>query len=198
MGHFGTKNGSKIGHKCVSPKVNPFLTEFSPFNHMYGPLCALRTYLRAVWWSHLELGEGCRLEDMYIYIYIYIYILLHHLGFYGVQKSQSQLQAKILPFLSNHTIKSLFSGVCHPPSPQTRNFPAPRSTMQACFHLKSAVCEKYDIHHLVANSSFCIAQTMHVTFWGKNTVVGNGGSKTLYKMLQNSAKHVLLCPATSK
>ena len=34
---------------------------------------ALRTYLRAVWWSHLELGEGCRLEDIYIYIYIYIY-----------------------------------------------------------------------------------------------------------------------------
>ena len=23
---------------------------------MYAPLCALRTYLRAVWWSHLELG----------------------------------------------------------------------------------------------------------------------------------------------
>ena len=43
----------------------------SPFHHMYGPLCALRTYLRAVWWSHLQLGEGCRLED------IYIYILLH-------------------------------------------------------------------------------------------------------------------------
>ena len=39
---------------------------------MYGPLCALRTYLRAVWWSHLELREGCRLEDIYIYIYIYI------------------------------------------------------------------------------------------------------------------------------
>ena len=42
------------------------LTEFSPFHHMYAPLCALRTYLRAVWWSHLELGEGCRLEDIYI------------------------------------------------------------------------------------------------------------------------------------
>ena len=40
---------------------------------MYGPLCALRTYLRAVWWSHLELGQGCRLEDIYIYIYIYYY-----------------------------------------------------------------------------------------------------------------------------
>ena len=51
----------------------PVLTEFSPFHHMYAPLCALRTYLRAVWWSHLELGEGCRLEDIYIYIYIYIY-----------------------------------------------------------------------------------------------------------------------------
>ena len=49
------------------------LTEFSPFHHMYAPLCALCTYLRAVWWSHLELGEGCRLEDIYIYIYIYYY-----------------------------------------------------------------------------------------------------------------------------
>ena len=57
------------------PRFEPVLTEFSPFHHMYAPLCALRTYLRAVWWSHLELGEGCRLED--IYIYIYIYILLH-------------------------------------------------------------------------------------------------------------------------
>ena len=44
----------------------PVLTECSPFHHMYAPLCALRTYLRAVWWSHLELGEGCRLEDIYI------------------------------------------------------------------------------------------------------------------------------------
>ena len=51
----------------------PVLTEFSPFHHMYAPLCALRTYLRAVWCSHLELGEGCRLEDIYIYIYLYIY-----------------------------------------------------------------------------------------------------------------------------
>ena len=52
----------------------PVLTEFSPFHHMYAPLCALRTYLRAVWWSHLELGEGCRLEDIYIYIYTSIYL----------------------------------------------------------------------------------------------------------------------------
>ena len=36
----------------------PVLTEFSPFHHMYAPLCALRTYVRAVWWSHLELGRG--------------------------------------------------------------------------------------------------------------------------------------------
>ena len=53
-------------------RFEPVLTEFSPFHHMYAPLCALCTYLRAVWWSHLELGEGCRLEDIYIYIYIYI------------------------------------------------------------------------------------------------------------------------------
>ena len=38
--------------------VEPVLTEFSPFHHMYAPLCALRIYLRAVWWSHLELGRG--------------------------------------------------------------------------------------------------------------------------------------------
>ena len=55
-------------------RFEPVLTEFSPFHHMYAPLCAFRTYLRAVWWSHLELGEGCGLEDIYIYIYIYINI----------------------------------------------------------------------------------------------------------------------------
>ena len=55
-------------------RFEPVLTEFSPFHHMYAPLCALHTYLRAVCWSHLELGEGGRLEDTYIYIYIYIYI----------------------------------------------------------------------------------------------------------------------------
>ena len=61
-------------------RFEPVLTEFSPFHHMYAPLCALRTYLRAVWWTHLELGEGCRLEDIYIYIYIYIYstTCMHH------------------------------------------------------------------------------------------------------------------------
>ena len=34
------------------------LTEFSPFHHMYAPICALHTYIRAVWWIHLELGRG--------------------------------------------------------------------------------------------------------------------------------------------
>ena len=29
-----------------------------------------------------------------------------HLGFYGVQKSQNQLQSEILLFVSNYTIKS--------------------------------------------------------------------------------------------
>ena len=52
----------------------PVLTKFSPFHHMYAQRCALRTYLRAVWWSDLELGEGCRLEDIYTYIYIYIHV----------------------------------------------------------------------------------------------------------------------------
>ena len=79
------KNGSKTRFSKSDPRpfgmlkqvflahFEPVLTEFSPFHHMYAPLCALRTYLRAVWWSHLELGEGCRLEDIYIYIYIYYY-----------------------------------------------------------------------------------------------------------------------------
>ena len=54
-------------------RSEPVLTEFSPFHHMYAPLCALRTYLRAVWWSHLELGEGCRLEDIHIHIFLHVY-----------------------------------------------------------------------------------------------------------------------------
>ena len=54
----------------------PVLTDFSPFHHMYARLCALRTYLRAVWWSHLELGERCRLE-VYIYIYICMYVCIY-------------------------------------------------------------------------------------------------------------------------
>ena len=36
----------------------PVLNEFSPFRHMYAPSCALRTCLRALRWSHLELGRG--------------------------------------------------------------------------------------------------------------------------------------------
>ena len=36
----------------------PVLDEFSPFRHIYAPRCALRTYLRALRWSHLELGRG--------------------------------------------------------------------------------------------------------------------------------------------
>ena len=40
-----------------------------------------------------------------------------HLGFYGVQKSQNQLQSEILLFLSNCTIKRIFSGVSPPPPP---------------------------------------------------------------------------------
>ena len=63
------KNGSKTRFSKNDPgpfgvlkqvflaRFEPVLTEFSPFHHMYAPLCALRTYLR--------------------YIYIYIYILLH-------------------------------------------------------------------------------------------------------------------------
>ena len=47
-------------------RFEPVLTAFSPLHHVYAPPCALRTHLRAVWWSHLELGEGCRLEDIYM------------------------------------------------------------------------------------------------------------------------------------
>ena len=64
--HLGCSN------KPVLARFEPVLTEFSPFHHWYAPLCALRTYLRDVWCSHLELAEGCRLEDIYIYIYMYV------------------------------------------------------------------------------------------------------------------------------
>ena len=37
------------------------------------------------------------------------------LGFYGVKKFQNKLQSQILLFLSNYTIKSIFSGVSPPP-----------------------------------------------------------------------------------
>ena len=40
-----------------------------------------------------------------------------HLGFYGVEKSRNQLQSEILLFLSNYTMKSIFSGVSPPPPP---------------------------------------------------------------------------------
>ena len=36
----------------------PVWIEFSPFRHVYEPSCTLRTHLRAVLWSHLELGRG--------------------------------------------------------------------------------------------------------------------------------------------
>ena len=44
--------------QVFSAHSDPVLTEFSPFGHMYAPRCVLRTYLRAVWWSHGELGRG--------------------------------------------------------------------------------------------------------------------------------------------
>ena len=120
---------------------------------------------------HLPTSAGTRLfSTVFAFVLYQSTYLMIHLGFYGVQKSQNQLQAKILLFFSNYTIKSLFSGVSPPPTLQIGNFPAPISTMQASFHLKLAVCEKYDIHHVVANSSFCIAQTIHVCFCAKNTV----------------------------
>ena len=64
------KNGSKARSSKNNPRpfgmlkqvflahFEPALNEFGAFHHMYAPLCALRTHLRAVWWSHLELGRG--------------------------------------------------------------------------------------------------------------------------------------------
>ena len=64
------KNGSKTRFSKSDPTLfqmlkqvflahfEPNLTQFSPFRHMYAPSCALRTYIRALWWSHLELGRG--------------------------------------------------------------------------------------------------------------------------------------------
>ena len=77
--------------QVVLARFEPVLTEFSPFHHMYAPLCALRTYLRAVWWSHLELGEGCRLC---IYISSNLHPSpnsrwLHHTALRYVRRAQS-------------------------------------------------------------------------------------------------------------
>ena len=71
---FSKSDPTCEGHKQVKrAHFEPVLTQFSAIRHMYGPSCTLRTYLRAVWRSHLESwGEGCRLEDIYIYIYIYM------------------------------------------------------------------------------------------------------------------------------
>ena len=106
------KNGSKTRFSKSDPgpfgmlkqvflaRFEPVLTEFSPFHHMYAPLCALRRYLGAVWWSHLELGEGCRLEDIYIYIYIYYHMPLPlNLANNNNNKQQQQQQQHVpLPF----------------------------------------------------------------------------------------------------
>ena len=64
------KNGSKTGtsksdpvplgvHKQVKrARFEPVLIDFSPFRHVHAPRCTFPTYLRAVQWSHLELGRG--------------------------------------------------------------------------------------------------------------------------------------------
>ena len=41
-----------------STPFEPILTQCSPLRHMYAPSCTLRTYLRAILWSHLDLGRG--------------------------------------------------------------------------------------------------------------------------------------------
>ena len=47
------------------------------------------------------------------------------LVFYVVQKYQNQLQSEILLFLSNSTIRSIFSGVSPPPHPPNSKFSSP-------------------------------------------------------------------------
>ena len=58
--HFSKSDPGPFGmlKQVVLAHFEPIFTEFSPCRHMYAPLCALRTYLRAVWWSHQELGRG--------------------------------------------------------------------------------------------------------------------------------------------
>ena len=69
-GPFWEQKWVKNGSKRVFPKVilnrwgctkkcfEPVLIDISQFCHMYAPSCTLRTHLRAVWWSHLELRRG--------------------------------------------------------------------------------------------------------------------------------------------
>ena len=64
------KKGSKMCFSKCDPRplgmpkqvflahFEPALNELSPFRHMYAPICTLCTYLRALWWSHVELGRG--------------------------------------------------------------------------------------------------------------------------------------------
>ena len=52
LGPFGMLKQMFLAH------FEPNLTQFRPFRHMYAPNSTLRAYLRAVWWSHLELVRG--------------------------------------------------------------------------------------------------------------------------------------------
>ena len=52
LGPFGMLKQMFLAH------FEPNLTKFGPFRHVCAPSCTLCTYLRAVWWSHLELGRG--------------------------------------------------------------------------------------------------------------------------------------------
>ena len=51
-GPFGMLKQTFLAH------FDPYLTQVSPFRQMYAPSCTLRAYVRALWWSHLELGRG--------------------------------------------------------------------------------------------------------------------------------------------
>ena len=65
MGQKWVKNTffQKLSWTVGGAQVNfahfePVLTQLSPLGHMYAPSCTVRTYLRAILWSGVELGRG--------------------------------------------------------------------------------------------------------------------------------------------
>ena len=104
---------------------------------MYGPLCALRTYLRAVWWSHLELGEGCRLEDICIYIYIYIlyiyyiYIIYIYIYIYPLIYTPLLKDTRVYYVGVEHKVEGKANGNLYPlrKSPSVRMSIKPQCTV---------------------------------------------------------------------
>ena len=52
------KNGSNTRLVKSDLEAMGVHKHISPFHHIYAPSCTLRTYLRAVWWSHVGLALG--------------------------------------------------------------------------------------------------------------------------------------------